>query len=64
MPPERSVLIGRRTVIETGNSQGVTIPQEILADMDLKVGHEVTLVYDRENERVAVERAPESGGVF
>ena len=60
MTATANLLIGRRSVIETGNSQGVTIPADVLADMDVEIGDDVTLLYDRETKRVTVEQPSES----
>ena len=54
------VLVGERTVIESGNSRMVTIPPEVLDGMGLDAGDDVSLVYDREKEQLILEESTES----
>ena len=54
------VLVGERTVIESGNSRMVTIPPEVLDGMGLDAGDDVSLVYDRKKEQLILEESTES----
>lgn len=54
------VLVGERTVIESGNSRMVTIPPEVLDGMGLDAGDDVSLVYNRDEEQLILEGSTES----
>jgi hypothetical protein len=48
------VLIGSRSVLANGNSSCFTVPQEVLADMDLSVGDSATMLYDRAEKELII----------
>ncbi|MDL0126608.1 AbrB/MazE/SpoVT family DNA-binding domain-containing protein [Halobacterium salinarum] len=55
------LLVGSRTLIESGNSTMVTIPPDVLDAMDVAGGGEVEMVFDREADVVEIRaEAPES----
>jgi len=53
-PNPQHVLIGSRTVIESGNSSAVTVPPEVLCEMGVEPGDSVVLVYDRDEQELIV----------
>ncbi|CQH55160.1 uncharacterized protein HHUB_2191 [Halobacterium hubeiense] len=52
------VLVGSRTVIESGNSKMVTIPPDVLEAMDVDGGDSVEMEYDRDTKKVIVRPTP------
>lgn len=54
------VLAGTRKVIEMGNSLGVTIPAEVHEEMDVELGDEVDVLFDRDEKQLLVARAEEA----
>jgi len=54
------VLVGSRTVIESGNSKMVTIPPDVLEAMDVAGGDSVEMEYDRGTKEVIIRPSPSS----
>ncbi len=50
-----------RKVIKIGTSAGVTIPKEVLKEMDIKPGDEVVVEVDKENNKISYMKKESSG---